>query len=229
MEKTERPIWIIVSTIVITAIIIGGGIYYWQNKKLTDSKNDLNAQIASLQKQVNDLKTASTTVVTTPSTSTSTTTTTADSTADWKTYADSANGFSIKYPGEWLVKQQDGSVRIQNKTGDIYASNEGVKNVGKIQGSYVEITVSIKTSSQTLSEYLKANIDSGAKYVDVAVGQYTGLKLTEPTGLTGGNIVINVASRNKVVGLNLNISEDSELDNSTTIYNQMLSTFKFTN
>jgi len=93
-----KPIWIMLITIILTGAVIGGGVYYWQNKKITNVKNDLNSQITTLQKQVTDLKEASGVAATsTP------TTNTVDETANWKTYTNEAYGFSFKYPSDWSI------------------------------------------------------------------------------------------------------------------------------
>jgi len=72
-----KPIWIVVISVILTGAVIGGGVYYYQNKKLVDAKKDLNNQITVLQTQVNNLKASSSTTTATPSTSTATPTTAA--------------------------------------------------------------------------------------------------------------------------------------------------------
>ncbi len=71
-EKHSYALWIIVA-IVLTAILVGGGVYYWQNKKATETKNDLNNQITNLQNQINTLKSTNSTSTTPTSNSTNTT------------------------------------------------------------------------------------------------------------------------------------------------------------
>jgi len=103
-NETKKPIWMIIVAIIITTVIFGGGIYYWQNKKLTDSKNDLNNQIATLQNQVNGFKATSTrtTTATAPATTTIPTTAT-DATANWKTYTNDSYGLSFKYLQKYSI------------------------------------------------------------------------------------------------------------------------------
>jgi hypothetical protein len=56
-----KSIWVILITVIATAGLVGGGTYYFLNKKATDDKNALQAQIDGLAKKVADADTAQTT------------------------------------------------------------------------------------------------------------------------------------------------------------------------
>lgn len=47
-----KTIWVVVITVVITGVLVGGGTYYFLNKQATDDKNALQAQITELGAQV---------------------------------------------------------------------------------------------------------------------------------------------------------------------------------
>lgn len=90
--KSKNSVGMVIGIAVLVAIVFGGGAYAYMNNKATKEKNDLNAQITELQKQVATLGTITTT---TPVSSTSVTT---DETANWTTYTNTQYGFSYKYP-----------------------------------------------------------------------------------------------------------------------------------
>ncbi|MCX6812176.1 MAG: hypothetical protein NTW79_00945 [Candidatus Berkelbacteria bacterium] len=75
-KKPKTWLWILLS-VILAAGISGAGIWYYMNHKLTTDKNNLQNQIDDLNKQLADLKSP---------------------TYGWKTYTNSAYGFSFKYP-----------------------------------------------------------------------------------------------------------------------------------
>ncbi|MCX6812607.1 MAG: hypothetical protein NTW79_03225 [Candidatus Berkelbacteria bacterium] len=87
-----KPVWIIVISVVITAGIIGGGTYYFLNKKTINDKDALQSQITDLNKKLTDAQT------TASSTTSTTTPTTTDETASWTKYKSDDLGISFKFP-----------------------------------------------------------------------------------------------------------------------------------
>ncbi len=127
-QKNKTWFWILIA-VILTAIIVGGGVYYFENKRATEAKNDLNNQITNLQSQIDTLK--SSTATSNSSTSTNPTTsnpntsaTTADETANWQTYTNSKYGWSIKYPSSITVKD-NGAQGTSLKIVDQVVFNEG--------------------------------------------------------------------------------------------------------
>jgi len=47
-----KTIWVAIISVVITAVLVGGGTYYYLNKKATTDKNALQAQIDDLNIKV---------------------------------------------------------------------------------------------------------------------------------------------------------------------------------
>lgn len=89
----------IVLSIVLSAVIVGSGTYYLVN-------NRANSEKATLQDQITALNTKATPEATTPTVTTpspTTTTKTSDPTATWKTYTNTTNAYSVKYPADWKV------------------------------------------------------------------------------------------------------------------------------
>ena len=100
--------WKVLIAVVASAVIAGVGTYYLVSIQANAQKDDLNSQITTLQKQVDDLKKADS----------------ADSTAaiddtaiaDWKTYTDSDLKISFKYPADWFVFKsiRDERIYVEN-------------------------------------------------------------------------------------------------------------------
>ncbi len=98
--KGSKHIWITVVAVIVTAIVVSGGIYVWQRSNLQSMELTWQQQVADLQNQIDDLQQSSQPVVTTPKT-TQQPTQPANSIASWKTYTDKKNIFTIKYPAYW--------------------------------------------------------------------------------------------------------------------------------
>ncbi len=77
--KSSRHAVMIVLPVLITAIIVGG-VYAWQKSILNQTEQSLQTEISTLQKQVH---------------------------VDWKTYTNNEMGYSIQYPSDWRVDQND--------------------------------------------------------------------------------------------------------------------------
>lgn len=94
--KSGVSIRMVIGIAVLVAIAFGGGAYVYVNNKAEKEKENLNAQITELQKQVATLETTATT----------------DETADWKTYINETDKYSLKYPSGWFAEysatQNDG-------------------------------------------------------------------------------------------------------------------------
>jgi len=54
--QSSKNIWIIVIAIIVTALIVGGGVYAWQRSNLKNTKQNLEQKISMLQNQINQLQ-----------------------------------------------------------------------------------------------------------------------------------------------------------------------------
>lgn len=153
-----------------------------------------------------------------------------DVSSSWKSYDNETIGYSIKYPGNWIVKENQGDKKdtiIQDRAGIIRGNNEGVKDPNKIDGSCVIVASMAKESSLTLIQYLEKIVDNG-KWEEIIVGDnYKGYKLVTPSGLTGGIELVYVAKDNLVVGFALNVTIAKDEAKSSDYFNEMLTSFKF--
>ncbi|MBU0723151.1 hypothetical protein KJ973_02990 [Patescibacteria group bacterium] len=103
--QTSKNIWITISVVIITALIVGGGIYAWQKSKI----NKLNSQIIQTQKitseqegEITNLNTEITQLNNrllgienkkSPDV--------VGELTGWKTYTNNNDGYSIMYPSEF--------------------------------------------------------------------------------------------------------------------------------
>lgn len=121
--KSPNNIWITVIAIIITAVLVGGGVYAWQKTSQQSTKESFNKQIAYLQSQITDLQQTPTPVITEnkiiPETSTLTeklestdsTDQPINKTTIWKTYENQEIGFSFQYPenyGDFEIEVNEG-------------------------------------------------------------------------------------------------------------------------
>jgi len=103
--QSSKHIWITIIAVVLTAIIVGGGVYAWQKSSLQATEQSLQQQITALQNQLTDLQKPTQPIVTTPE-ETQAPTQPADETVNWKTYQNSALGFELKVPAYVSVDKE---------------------------------------------------------------------------------------------------------------------------
>jgi hypothetical protein len=100
VPKVKSLVPVVVSSVLISALIAGGGIYVYLKSISDKNQTDLQNQINILKAQVS----ASNAVTTTPTaTATATPTASAQATANWKTYTSNTYGLTIKYPNDWVT------------------------------------------------------------------------------------------------------------------------------
>jgi len=54
--QSSKNIWIIVVSIIVTALVVGGGVYAWQKSSLKNTEQNLEQQISALQNQISQLQ-----------------------------------------------------------------------------------------------------------------------------------------------------------------------------
>lgn len=189
--------------IVLLVLILGGGIWYWYANKSTKNTTPTTT-------------TTPTTPKTTPTTETTPTTTTTDETADWKTYEDAINKYSVKYPKNWDYK------KISEKRVEF-------REIGKtyqVEGSdtsAIDINISDNKDNKTSLALANARNKYNGTVKELTVGGVTSAQLNDYLGIetfvAKGNKVYNIST--PVIG-----TEDQEIIQD--IYKKMLSTFQFT-
>jgi outer membrane murein-binding lipoprotein Lpp len=145
--------------VVVTAVVVGGGVWYFLNQQVTTDKNDLNSQISSLQTQLSSLKNTSTTTATTD---------TANATADWKTYTSSSYNYSVKYPA-------DATYSEISSTGTTGPDKGYIVDFANVSNMTIRVQATKNTSTATdlkglIATNLSLNISDRNAYTQITVG-----------------------------------------------------------
>ncbi len=129
----------IISSIVLTAVIVGGGTYCLVSRRARADKATLQHSIDSLNQRIADLEkpSPSPTIAVSPSSVPTPT----DETANWKTYSNNSLGFSLKYPSNLIAE-----LTADTNTLSIYDPTEGRPNTVAL--------VSVSPTSLTLDQFL---------------------------------------------------------------------------
>lgn len=64
--QSSKHIWITIIAVALTAIVIGGGVYAWQQSSMQKTEQSLQQQITALQNQIADLQKPTQSAITTP-------------------------------------------------------------------------------------------------------------------------------------------------------------------
>ncbi|MFH0739851.1 MAG: hypothetical protein V1819_01775 [bacterium] len=203
-----RPFWVVM-LMIFTAIIVGGGVYFWQNKSSGSIISKLQGKIAYVANQVSTLIKSKEIKITVQ-----------DKEEKYpltQTYRNEAYGFEISYPEQWGIKNtlptttQD-TIAFQNieffnnsfPTSQIkfvlYANPLGFGmeycNIDyKINGDGSKITSAIRQDDQCASEYKRSHpkplldrCSDGIRYACFSMPTmnnnnfYLGYLRTDPTG-----------------------------------------------
>ncbi len=103
--QNSKYIWITIIAVILSAIIVGGGVYAWQKSSLRATEQSLQQQISDLQNQIANLQKPTQSTVITPE-ETQAPTQPVDETASWKTYQNNALGFKLKIPSYVSVDEE---------------------------------------------------------------------------------------------------------------------------
>lgn len=158
---------------------------------------------------------------------------------DWKTYTDTNDGFSLKYPGEYFVYQGDPALGFIVTT----SAPEGGTGPKFLGENDMRLGASSDVSSfQTLDEYLskqeslfKDSRKSISK-ISVMIGGLSGYKVTyafqtKPEGSSATTLYASdglVIKNGKRYSISLSSFNQKILDSKQAMFDQILTTFQFT-
>ncbi|MDQ1317002.1 MAG: hypothetical protein QG588_651, partial [Candidatus Poribacteria bacterium] len=141
--------------ILMALVLVLVGILFWQKNNTSQITNTLQQKINSLQNQIANLQGKSSNptggIITTDS----------DEPAGWKTFANNDYGFTIDYPGNWIVKsitqsstQQGEEVVIQN----LPEVNLGTSDLSlKVEGSFFQVEMyKTKSEDKTIRDWINS-------------------------------------------------------------------------
>ncbi|MCL4386911.1 MAG: hypothetical protein M1355_00695 [Patescibacteria group bacterium] len=181
MKLNQKGSTALVVTIIVSVVLIAGtglGIYYWQRSVNNKLETENKKQIEGLQKQIEELQKGQSNA---GITSNSSTTVANDETANWKTYTDTKNGFSFKYPASGYTLTEGAYTR-----GILFTFN---LNEDKYRNSYEypgKLTISgyVKASSIRLDNWITTTDAVGLNYINgslksAEVGQNDGYSFSQ--------------------------------------------------
>ena len=244
--QSSKHVWITIIAVVITAIIVGGGVYAWQQSSLQFTEQSLQQQINTLQGQIESLQQATPPVATTPET-TQEPTQFPDETTTWKTYENIELGFSFEYPvsyGDFQISINDGETgkkftgNFQNNkyfsiggiTTDFSAGRPGyfldfVKYLNE-GGKYYHL---MALGKKYLVEPVKILTADGQKILIVNGDSYVEERNVQGPVInpdSNGGALINIPGSGKFKGVAVWNSDVNDLPQSN--FEKILMTFKFT-
>lgn len=203
--------WKIFISMVVATLVAGGGIFYIMQRQINSIRDDNQAKMDDLNKQIATLK------------STTSTSTTTDATADWKTYTSIKNSYLIKYPSDWFLYGADSVLYIQK--------SQDKSTPGDTFGQYssaFEISVKAIASSKTISDAVNDRIkEINSTSIDydqkpITISGQSGIELiSKCDGLGCGNPDWLVIKNSNLYTFKSNLGY-------TKTFDTILSTFQFT-
>ncbi|MFA6466839.1 MAG: hypothetical protein WCV71_03200 [Patescibacteria group bacterium] len=211
----------ILLSIIMTAILVGGATYFWQqqvvSKLISDKTSQLEQQsqdqLKILQEKISDLEKAASLAE-------------SENTNNWQTYSNSEYGYSISYLEGWLVKENE------------YPGCE-ITACDRIKGS--DITITIKRSENELD--LKTYIDNkkvgwhANNYYDVKVDNLEAIKEVydfNQYSLPADDVTsywspVNyfIKKDNYIYSIELEIKQQADEQKYRELFGELVGTFKF--
>jgi hypothetical protein len=151
----------------------------------------------------------------------------ADPTANWKTYTNKEYGFTVKYPSDakLRISQSESSDRMLVVAFD--SPNAIFDHLFKSGGYSFEISMQTQKNFNTLDEYLSFQKEH-SMYENILPKTYNnviGYLFKNDKGYSGLNFIYQgFVAKNNDLFYTINYFTDEDLD----MFNQILSTFKFT-
>lgn len=192
-QPGNRVLLITLLAVVLTALITGGAVYAMQNKQNTDTKNDLQSQVDGLRSQLTSVQKSVATPTPSVSPSAAATaspvakaTATPNTTAEWKTYTNTAHKYSVKYPSAWAYREfpdltTGAGFRLSTKASDPVNEFITVDYVDK----------ATQNASLPLDQYLRKEGAGIENYGDIVTMD----TVTTSTGVIGYKVTWKVTSR----------------------------------
>lgn len=159
-----------------------------------------------------------------------------DATTNWRTYTDSEAGFSLKYPNDYFIFQGDPSLGFFVATSPTQGGN-GPKFLPNQTDVWLTAFVSKNINIQTLDEYLTSQQNSfqNLTKIPTTVGNISAYKTVSTVqsfcaGDTCATIYVYdglVLKNNSIYTIAMSSLDQKALYANQTIFDQILSTFKF--
>jgi hypothetical protein len=146
----------------------------------------------------------------------------ATETANWKTYIDSKDFYSFKYPEAWFMNG-DNSSNVHNSVG---ISPIKLQGVDQAFSNMIAFNILDNPNNLPIEDYVKANISP--QTVNYSTQTIAGIQGKRTADLPGqfSNDEVFVEYKNKIYTITLIKSPGEQIPSST--FNQIMSSFKFT-
>lgn len=226
--SSSRLFLVVILSVLLTGVVTGSIVYFWQKSSSEEAVNNLEQKIASLEKQISTMRgsTVSTPQQISPPQSSPAPIT--EITADWKTYIDATYGFSIKYPPSW---------RVSKGNEHVPSIPSSMTKIIKLQSRVGTTDVSIIPWHNDLKKDLREELSSFiSRYFGDWDVSYEGAQVGKEPALRGSYVQSAEGSQTKVVFIavekgdrvfffltQFNLEDSSRFD----MYSQILSTSKF--
>lgn len=222
--KNPRGFLLIISGILILLVIVGGGAYY-----LGTQKSNTSTPISNTQPTNNSQDNV---VVQPTAISTTTETPQISNTSNWKAYSSTQASYSFKYPTEWplvnIPPSQGCDVCVEqiNFTPK-YNPNSGDSNI-------VVILIFKEDKIKTLDDYVNIHVKGDSSKVNlqyITVGGEKAVSYKLSGGIPPLPIIEYAVVKNGmyyIIRLDDSAETNKNKDKNLMLFNEMLSTFKFT-
>ncbi|MEK7560074.1 MAG: PsbP-related protein [Patescibacteria group bacterium] len=160
-----------------------------------------------------------------PQATTQTNTTSQDEMANWKTYTDSQNGYSLKYPGNWTVNASSNELFIRSPR----ANTEAYPYSILIQSYRSSYPIPRQAFEFLVLPQLRKDIDHQLQ--DINFNGYSAVSFFDLGIFESKNIVVvpnNIVHLVPQDGGAVKITYSTSTGNDSLTIDQIISTFKFT-
>lgn len=230
--KSSKNIWTTVIAVIVTALIIGSGVYAWQRSNFKNTEQGLQQQISVLQNQISQIEQTQTNpnqqdnqpiteqeenipTVTTNNEQNEPAPQPLDPTANWKTCKNNISGYEFKYPNNWNSPDKCQTIW----KGDGF-NKDNVQIVKVVYG------VNADGSPSDRNSYLTRFADGGYTKTTIPNGQGY-YYINETKG--GPSPTIYLVSNEEIFLMSYNIFDisDTSLTEAETLFKQIIGTFMF--
>lgn len=205
--------WLILAAaVVITAVVVGAGVFWLMNNRFASEQAALEQRIADLQSQAAQAQPASEVK-------------SEVDTSNWKTYTNQELGYSVLYPINWPY-----TIGQYSRDSGVLVKTVNFKEVGRTysieEGSVEPISISTEENKNNLTPLGLANQATGGSAKIITNITISGQPAVQVKNYLG--LVTYVTHNGKLYNLATpNFGSDEANQPIRDIYSQILSTFKF--
>jgi len=114
--NSDHKHWITIISVIVTAIVVGAGVYIWQNSNLKSTKQSLQEQITVLQNQIQLLQQdtkVSDSQIQEPAKSSTDSQGATQTDNKYVEIVDKASLYSVNIPADWEITSNEGAMGVQ--------------------------------------------------------------------------------------------------------------------